>query len=57
MSSLLRVLAALALVFLGCIGSLMLGSPADLAKAAFFSGGAVLLGVLLWVMRDDIDGR
>ena len=53
----LRQLAALALILLGCIGTLMLGSPADLGKAELFSGAAIFLGVLLWVTRSDIHGQ
>ena len=56
MPSLLRVLSAFCLVSFACIGLMAQFASLDVGAAHLFFGIAALLGLLLWLTRDDCNG-
>jgi hypothetical protein len=56
MPSLLRVLSAFCLVSFACIGLMVQFLSLDVGRADLFFGIAALLGLLLWLTRDDCNG-
>jgi hypothetical protein len=53
MSSLLRVLSVFCLACFACIGLMVQFVPLELGRADSYLGIATLLGLLLWLTRDD----